>query len=166
MLGFVDKRDSQINWCLIQNRISSPDATLNQSRTESHRHPAKSGRRREQRKEPARSAANTRKPASVGSGSFPVRSSRQGAVRLEFIRRGIGSGRHPSSRSGRGHICGLCPALQRELNELWFAKHPETSPCIRKKIERPPESTLHAKSVAASSQSRRTAPARCRTWLV
>ena len=31
MLGFVDKRDSQINWCLIQNRISSPDATLNQT---------------------------------------------------------------------------------------------------------------------------------------
>jgi hypothetical protein len=31
MLGFVDKRDSQINWCLIQNRISSPEATLNQT---------------------------------------------------------------------------------------------------------------------------------------
>jgi hypothetical protein len=31
MLGFVDKRDSQINGCLIQNRISSPDATLNQT---------------------------------------------------------------------------------------------------------------------------------------
>ena len=30
-LGPVDKRDSQINWCLIQNRISSPDATLNQT---------------------------------------------------------------------------------------------------------------------------------------
>ena len=29
MLGFVDKRDSQINLYLIQNRISSPDATLN-----------------------------------------------------------------------------------------------------------------------------------------
>jgi hypothetical protein len=81
----------------------------------------------------ARSAGNTRKPASVGSGSFLVRSSRQGAVRLEFIRRGIGSGRHPSSRSGRGHICALCPALQRELNELSFAKHPETSPCFDRK---------------------------------
>jgi hypothetical protein len=31
MLGFVDKRDSQINWCLIQNRISFPDATLSQT---------------------------------------------------------------------------------------------------------------------------------------
>jgi hypothetical protein len=31
MLGFVDKRDSQINWRLIQNRISSPDGTLNQN---------------------------------------------------------------------------------------------------------------------------------------
>jgi hypothetical protein len=28
MLGFVDKKDSQINWCLIQNRISSPEATI------------------------------------------------------------------------------------------------------------------------------------------
>jgi hypothetical protein len=28
MLGFVDKRDSQINWCLIQNRISAPEATI------------------------------------------------------------------------------------------------------------------------------------------
>ena len=78
----------------------------------------------------ARSAGHTRKPASVGSGSFLVRSSRQGAVRLEFIRRGIGSGRHPSSRPGRGRTCRLCPALRRELNELSFAKHPETSPCF------------------------------------
>ena len=31
MLGFVDKRESQINSCLIQNRISYPDATLNQT---------------------------------------------------------------------------------------------------------------------------------------
>jgi hypothetical protein len=31
MLGFVDKGDSQINWCLIQNRISSPEATLSQT---------------------------------------------------------------------------------------------------------------------------------------
>jgi hypothetical protein len=28
MLSFVDKRDSQINRCLIQNRISSPEATI------------------------------------------------------------------------------------------------------------------------------------------
>jgi hypothetical protein len=26
MLGFVDKRDSQINWCLIQPRSTSPSS--------------------------------------------------------------------------------------------------------------------------------------------
>jgi hypothetical protein len=31
MLGFVDKRESQISWCLIQNRISYPDATVDQT---------------------------------------------------------------------------------------------------------------------------------------
>ena len=114
----------------------------------------------------ARSAGNTRKPASVGSGSFLVRSSRQGALRLESIRRGIGSGRHPLSRSGRGRTCGLCPALQRELNQWLFAEQPEASPSVRCKIERSPESTLHAKSFAASCQNRRVAPARCRIGLV
>src|SRR2546429_9757435 len=68
----------------------------------------------------------------------------EGTVRLEFIRRGIGSGRHPLSRSGRGHICGLCPVIQRELNELSFAKHPETSPCFDRR------SSAHLESNDAS----------------
>src|SRR5437588_117636 len=58
----------------------------------------------------------------------------EGTVRLEFIRRGIGSGRHPLSRSGRGHICGLCPVIQRELKAClisyiaygWTGLIPET----------------------------------------
>src|SRR6266404_9776991 len=53
-------------------------------------------------------------------------SSCQGALRLEFIRRGAGSGRHPSSRSGCSRTCGLCPALQRELTEWLLAEQPET----------------------------------------
>src|SRR5258705_2481552 len=66
-------------------------------RPKGNRHPADSGGRREQRKSPARSAGDIRKPASVGSGSFVAGSSYQGALRPELIRGGAGSRRQPST---------------------------------------------------------------------
>jgi hypothetical protein len=68
-----------------------------------------------------------RKPASDGSGGLLAAGRRQGALCLEFVRRGVGFGRHPSSRSGHGRICGLRAALQRERNKLSPAERPEIS---------------------------------------
>ena len=53
--------------------------------------------------------------------SAPAASWPEAAAKARYVlnlgRRGAGSGRHPSLRSGCSRTCGLCPALQRELSE-------------------------------------------------
>ena len=63
----------------------------------------------------------------LATGRFLAGGSHQGTLPIEFVYYGVGFDRHPSSRSGRGRICRLRPALHGKLSELLSVERPEAA---------------------------------------
>src|SRR6476660_2887756 len=103
--------------------------------------------------------------------SAPAASWPEAAAKARYVLNLYAAGLAPADTHHRDLVAAVLADFARLSDESC------TKPVVRRttrsftprsisKIERPPESTLHARSFSASRQDRRVAPARCRIGLV
>lgn len=98
---------------LVSDKPLDLDKHRGMAEQKSNRHPANSGGRREQRKGPARSAGDTRKPASVGSGaSWP-----EAAAKARYVLNLYAAGLAPADTHHRDLVAVVLADFARLSNE-------------------------------------------------